>query len=180
LNDLEQVSEGCGVGRSWVNEEDGRGSRTWTRGGIDYVEASLLQAGERCMDIGDAKGDVGEAAASTVLCQLPGDRRFGTERLQQLDAIRAVSDLEENFADLVGAEDLFAVEFVEAHEFVGFQIAVEVARRDRDGDMVDAEEAWQMLRDCIHSQCSDEALPMRAFFGSILSGGAGRYTDSCE
>jgi len=54
---------------------------------------------------------------------------------------RAVLPHEEDFADLVGSEDFFAMDFAEAEGSVGADLRFEFAAGDGDGDVVDELEA---------------------------------------
>src|ERR1035441_7831660 len=94
LDDLEQIAEGGGFGGLGVKEEDGSGPRAFGRRLVDNLEAVIFQVIERLPDVGYAQRDVRHAAAAAVLLNLPGHRRFGRQRLQQLHQVGAVADLQ--------------------------------------------------------------------------------------
>jgi hypothetical protein len=138
LHDFKKVSEGDGVRRFWVDKKHRRALGALSRGSVDYVESVLLQVGECCFDIDNAKGDVGHAAATRVLRQLPGGRRGRAERFEQLDPIRAVTYLQQHLPHQIISQHVFTMQFGEAHQFIGVYVPFQFARQHCDGDVVDA------------------------------------------
>ena len=52
---------------------------------------------------------MGEASPAAVFLKLLSDRGLGRERFKELDAVRTVADLQQDLADLVATEDVFAM-----------------------------------------------------------------------
>ena len=126
LDDLDEVAE---ILR--VDEEDHGATRARARL-LRQVEALFLHGVIGLVDVLHAEGEMGEATASAGLFNLLGHGRFRAERLQELDEVGAGADLHEDFADLVLAENLFAMEFGEAERLVLFHLGVEFALFDGD------------------------------------------------
>src|SRR5579863_3458811 len=100
FDDFKQGAEGVISARLGVDEEDGGSARAGTRRGVDEPEAAGMHGIEGALCVLDAKGDVGEAGASAILVEDFLYGRFGAERLEQLDHVGAVADLEKRFAHL--------------------------------------------------------------------------------
>src|SRR5689334_5548242 len=64
---------------------------------------------ERRLRLLDPKRDVGEPAAASIALDQLLYRGFRAQRLQQLNQIRTVADLQQRFPHLVAAVDLFAM-----------------------------------------------------------------------
>src|SRR6516164_11187691 len=100
LDHFEQIAECGGFSGLGMHEEDRGSARTFAWRRIDDLETVLLQVVEGFSDVGNAQGDMREAAASAVLLDLLGNRRFRAQRFQQLHEVGAIADLEKNLADL--------------------------------------------------------------------------------
>jgi hypothetical protein len=68
---------------------------------------------------------VGESTAATILLDQLLDWGFRGERFEQLDEIRAVSDLKQYFSDLVRAFHFLAMEFAKAEQLVRLNLGIE-------------------------------------------------------
>jgi len=76
-------------------------------GGVEEVVAGGLEVTVGGVDVGDLEGEVGEGRAGFE--ELAGDGAIGGKGGEELEG-----GVEEHFSDLVGAKDVFSVEFVEA------------------------------------------------------------------
>src|SRR5208283_2614866 len=136
LDHLKQVSERRRFSGLRMHEEHSRASRTSSRGSVDDLEAILLQVIEGLLNISYTQGNVRQPAAAAVLFQLLRYRRFGAERLQQLDQVGTITYLQQYFTNLVRSKHLFAMDLFEAHCLVCFHMRFEFTGLYRNRDMV--------------------------------------------
>ena len=92
-------------------------------------------------NIGDAQGDVRQSTAPAVLFDLLGYRRLGAQRLQQLDQVRTIADLQQHFAHLVGAQHIFAMHLLESERLVGLDMRLQLTRPHGDGHVIEKQES---------------------------------------
>jgi len=95
------------------------------------------------------------AGPSAILFQNLLHRRFGAQRLQQLDQVGAVANPQQGFTHLVGAVYLFPMNLAKAQHLVGLHLVVQVALLHRDGHVVDKLDArnFRRLAVCIFERC---------------------------
>ncbi len=136
LHDLQQIAERLGV-----HEEDGRTAGTGSRGGVDDLHALGTEMVKRDLDIGHSIGDVSESAAPSVALDQFRNRRGVAEGLQELDEIGSAADAQQNFADLIGTQDVLAMHFFEPELLIGGDLLVQLAWPDRDREMIDTNES---------------------------------------
>jgi hypothetical protein len=122
--------------RFGVDKEDGGAARPEPRSFVDDLEARSLHRIEGAARIDDAEGYVSGAGAASVALDGLVDRRLGRERLEQLNQVGSVTDLQQDLANLVAPKDLFAVNFAKAKELVGFNLCLELAGGNRKGDVI--------------------------------------------
>src|SRR5690349_3071083 len=109
LHDLHQVAE-----RLRMNKENCGSARSAAWSSVDQVESACLHVLESFVNVSDPKREVSKSATAPVSFQLLRHRRFGTERLKQLDQVRAVTHTQKDFPYLVRAEHLLAVNLLES------------------------------------------------------------------
>ena len=130
-----------------MHKEDGSPSRSRTRSGIDDIEAVGFHVIEGGLDIGDTEGDMRESAAAAVTFDQLCDRGGIRERLEQLDQVGSAADFQENFADLVGSEHLFAMNFTKPKFLVSSDLRVHFTAPHGHGNVIYEEE----LRERAHA-----------------------------
>src|SRR5208337_3954292 len=80
--------------------------------------------------------DMRQSATAAVALDEFLHRRFGAERFQKLYEIRAIPDLKQDLAHLIGPMHLFAMNFPKTQQLEGVDLAFQFALFDRDRDMV--------------------------------------------
>jgi len=90
-----------------MDKEDGGAMGPGARSRVEEVVAVGLEVGVGGVDVCDFEGEVGEGGAG--LAELAGYGAIGGEGGEDLEG-----GMEKDFADLIGAEDVFAVQFLEA------------------------------------------------------------------
>ena len=125
FDDLEEEAERAFDAGLGVNEEDRGSARAGSGRFIDDVEAFRHHGVVRRPCVLHAEADVGKSAPAAVFLYELLDWGFRSERFEQLDEIRAASDLEQYFADLIRAFYFFAVQFSKPEQLVGLDLAIE-------------------------------------------------------
>jgi hypothetical protein len=119
-----------------VNKKNGRTARTFSRRLINDVEAAIPQVRICRGYVGDAEGNVGNAATAIVAIYEFLNRRIATERLEQLYEVRAIADLEQHFAHLICAQHILPMDLREAKQAIGSQLRFQLTALYRDGNVI--------------------------------------------
>ena len=106
------------------------------------METVVLHVIVRSVNIGDAECEMREASAAAILFKLAGDGRIRAEGLKQLNGVRPGAYLEQNFPDLIAAEDVFAMDLLKAQALVRADVRLQLTRSYRHSDMVEGEKTW--------------------------------------
>jgi hypothetical protein len=107
-------------------------------GGVEELVALRLQVGVGGVDIGDSEGEMSEGGAG--LFELTGNRAGGGKGREKLEQRGTGGGLEKDFVDLIGAEDVFAMDDLEAESLVGGELGGELIGGDGEGEVVEAEQ----------------------------------------
>jgi len=97
-----------------------------------------------------AEGHVRDAPPAGSL-DLPRHRRIRRKGLEELNQVGPVANLQQHLSDLIVAQHVFAMEFFEAHGFVGSNLQLQFARPYCDPYVIDEEETRYLLDWMNHS-----------------------------
>ena len=82
-----------------------------------------------------------QTAATAILIDCFLHRRICVQRLEQLDQVGAVADLQQSFAHLVRAQHFFAMNLPESEHLVCLHLAIQFALPHGDGHVIDKQDS---------------------------------------
>jgi hypothetical protein len=84
---------------------------------------------------------VRESPPAAVLFELSGNRRLWSERRQELNEVGALANLQQHFANLIRAEDVFAMHFGKSQRAIGLDVRLELAEIDGNRYVIEEQES---------------------------------------
>ena len=97
---------------------------------------SAFIASNACLRILHAESHMRQSAASAVLVDQLLHRRIRRERLQQLNQVRSIANLQQRLAHLILSVHLFAMNLPESQSLVGLHLALKLALLHRDRHVI--------------------------------------------
>lgn len=129
-----------------MHEEDGGAVRTGAGRGVQELIVERLEVIIGRVNIADRKSEMGERGARFI--ELTGYWAIWRKRTEQLQQRGAGGRGQKDLTDLIRAEDVFLMDDGKSQSLVGGNLGGELLGRNREGEMMDADEAGERGNHC--------------------------------